>query len=48
VILAPYSKMSARIALTSWGQIDLLDQFEEDRIREFVKKNRNHAPENVP
>jgi hypothetical protein len=48
VILAPYSKMESRIALTSWGKIDLLDEFDQDRIEEFVKKNRNHAPEDVP
>lgn len=45
VILAPYSRMDSRIALTSWGKIDLLDVFEFERIREFVEKNRNHAPE---
>ncbi len=45
VILAPYSGMNSRIALTSWGRIDLLDEFDEDRVREFVSKNRGHAPE---
>ncbi len=48
VILAPYSRMSSRIALTSWGKIDLLDEFDLERIEEFVKKNRNRAPESVP
>jgi hypothetical protein len=48
VILAPYSRMESRIALTSWGKIDLLDEFDRERIEEFVKKNRNNAPENVP
>ncbi len=48
VILAPYSRMESRIGLTSWGQIDLLDEFDRERIEEFVKKNRNRAPENVP
>ena len=48
VILAPYTNMDSLIALTSWGKIDLLDEFEEERIEEFVDKNRNHAPENVP
>ena len=47
VILAPYSNMSARIALTSWGQIDLLDEFDSERIEEFVSKNRGHAPEGI-
>ena len=48
VILAPYTNMDSRIALTSWGKIDLLDEFELERIEEFVDKNRNHAPENPP
>ncbi len=48
VILAPYSRMSSKIALTSWGKIDLLDEFDQERIEEFVKKNRNRAPESVP
>lgn len=48
VILAPYSRMSSGIALTSWGKIDLLDKFDQERIEEFVKKNRNRAPESVP
>jgi hypothetical protein len=47
VILAPYPGMSSRIALTSWGKIDLLDEFDRERIEEFVKKNRDHAPEYV-
>ena len=48
VILAPYTNMDSLIALTSWGKIDLLDEFDRERIEEFVDKNRNHAPENVP
>lgn len=48
VILAPYSNMEALIALTAWGKIDLLDEFDEGRIRNFVDKNRNHGPEDVP
>ena len=48
VILAPYTNMDSLIALTSWGKIDLLEEFERERIEEFVDKNRNHAPENVP
>ena len=47
VILAPYSRMDARIALTSWGRIDLLDEFDRERIEEFVDKNRGHAPEGI-
>ncbi len=45
VILAPYSEMNARIALTSWGQIDLLDEFDLERVEKFVSENRGRAPE---
>ena len=48
VILAPYSNMDALIALTAWGKIDLLDEFDSARIEEFVDKNRNRGPEDVP
>ena len=48
VILAPYTNMESLIALTSWGKIDLLDEFEGERIEEFVDKNRRRAPEDRP
>ena len=47
VILAPYAGMDAKIALTSWGKIDLLDEFDRDRVKEFVSKNRGHGPEPI-
>jgi len=47
VILAPYAGMDAKIALTSWGKIDLLDEFDRDRIEEFVSKNRGKGPEGL-
>ncbi len=36
VILAPYPQMDARIALTAWQRIDLLDEVDEARIVKFV------------
>ena len=47
VILAPNTSMDARIALTSWGKIDLLEEFDRDRVKEFVSKNRGHGPEPI-
>jgi len=47
VILAPYSRMDSRIALTSWGKIDLLDEFDLERVEKFVSKNRGRAPEGI-
>lgn len=36
VLLAPYPGMATRIALTAWGRIDRLDEFDDDRIRGFI------------
>ncbi len=36
VILAPYPQMDARIALTAWQRIDLLDEVDGPRIVEFI------------
>ena len=40
VILAPYPDMDARIALTAWGRIDKFDDFDADRIVDFIKSYR--------
>lgn len=36
VILAPYSELDRRIALTAWGRIDTFDEFDEARIVKFI------------
>lgn len=36
-----------RIALTAWGRIDLLDEFDEERIRAFIDAHINRGPETV-
>jgi hypothetical protein len=40
VILAPYPDMEARIALTAWGRIDTMDEFDEKRILTFIRAHR--------
>ncbi|HEY8453944.1 MAG TPA: DUF3105 domain-containing protein [Natronosporangium sp.] len=40
VILAPYPPLPEGIALTAWGRIDLLDEFDEGRIVAFVEALR--------
>ena len=37
LILAPYPGMDATIALTAWGKIDKFDQFDEERITQFIE-----------
>jgi hypothetical protein len=37
VVLAPYDKLDAGIALTAWGRIDRLDHYDEARVAAFVE-----------
>lgn len=37
VVLAPYSGLDRKIALTAWGKIDTFDEFDEARIVKFIK-----------
>lgn len=36
LLLAPYPLMGARLALTAWGRIELMDALDMDRVRRFV------------
>lgn len=40
VILEPYPGMDSRIALTAWQRIDQFDQFDEERILDFIRAYR--------
>jgi hypothetical protein len=40
VLLAPYPKLKAGIALTAWGRLDLLDHDDQRRIESFVERLR--------
>ena|SRR3990167_8155594 len=48
VILVPRIKNDSLIALASWEYLLKLDSFDEQKISQFLKNNRNHAPEQVP
>ncbi len=48
VIAVPRQNRDAPIALTAWQRIDLLDEYDEERIVTFVEAWRGRAPENVP
>ncbi len=37
VYLAPFPNMSAKIAITRRGAIEVLDEFDEERIRRFIE-----------
>jgi hypothetical protein len=40
VILAPYPGMKTRVALTAWGRIGTLEEFDEKRIVRFIEAYR--------
>ena len=46
VILAPYPGMQQRLALTAWTRLDAFGDFDERRIRRFIKAYRgiDHHP----
>ena len=50
LILAPYPGMETAIALTAWGRIDQFDQFDEDRIVQFIEAyiGIDHHPAQKP
>jgi len=37
IIVGPYKNIGNKIALTAWGKIDKFDEFDADRIRNFVE-----------
>jgi len=40
VLLAPYPLMESKIALTAWGKLETLDEFDEAAIVNFIEKNK--------
>ena len=47
VIMSPYPDMDTTIALTAWTFIDKFDQFDEQRVRDFIEAHESspNAPE---
>ncbi len=45
VIGVPRPGMDVPVALTSWGRIDKLEQFDAESVQAFVRNNRGKAPE---
>ena len=48
VILSPRKADDKAIALASWGRLMTLDSFDEAKIRDFIARNKNKGPEQVP
>lgn len=48
VIATPRSKNEVSVTLVSWGRVMKLEKFDKDQTLEFIKRNKNHAPEQIP
>lgn len=48
LVALPRTNRDAAIALTAWRRIDLMDEYNEERISAFIEAWRGRAPENVP
>lgn len=48
VIATARSKNDRAVTIVSWGRILKLETFSKDQMLDFIKRNRNHGPENVP
>lgn len=45
VILSPRPQNDSKIALVSWTRLLKLESFDESKVTEFIKSNRNNSPE---
>ncbi len=47
-IVSPYPGMPKKIAITSWRHLMYLDEFDQEKIIEFIREYQDRAPESVP
>ena len=45
VVVTPRSANDAKIVLASWGRLEKLESFDETKIIDFIKANKNKSPE---
>lgn len=45
VIVVPRPNLDSRIALTAWSRVDKMDEFDSERIKEFIDAFHNKGPE---
>ncbi len=48
LVVVPSSKLDKSIVLSAWTRLYKTDTYEEETIKDFIKKYRNRAPELVP
>lgn len=47
VILSPRPNNDTKIAMASWGRLEKLDGYDEAKILEFIRSNKNKSPEPI-
>ena len=47
VIMTPRPQNDSKIALASWGRLEKLENYDEAKILEFIKANKNKSPETL-
>lgn len=47
VIMSPRQENDAKISLASWGRLEKLDGYDESKILEFIRSNKNKSPEPI-
>lgn len=45
LIVAPFERMDTTIAVTAWGAIETMDEYDEERLQEFVDTFRGTGPD---
>ncbi|MDZ4296371.1 MAG: DUF3105 domain-containing protein, partial [Patescibacteria group bacterium] len=45
VVVVPGPNLDTRFALTAWTRLDKFEDFDEERVRRFIKAYRNKGPE---
>lgn len=48
VIATQRSKNDTPIALVSWGRVLKMETFDKDAALDFIRRNKNHGPEQIP
>jgi len=47
-VITPSTKINNTLALAAWGWYDVMDVYDEARLRRFIEAHYNRGPEDVP
>ena len=48
LIVAPYTGLTSPIVATAWGTMESMDEYDADRLQQFVDSFRGQGPNPVP